>query len=413
MFTFFSSFKKDIAGSTITLAAISFPIILGMAGLGTDAGLWMAEKRKLQAAADAAAMAAGWELMQETPEYMDTSALREALRNGYTNDGTMTLATRDSNEGVIVSANIRQDVEAYFSKLVFSNSVRVNITAESLVTGVEGDFCVLSLDESASAAMTTQGSVELQMPSCGIAVNSSHNNALSIGGNVNINVDNIRIVGSHSVSGNSATLDYNYLREGRDPLEDPYAELEVPEYNGCDESNTHLSADATLSPGVYCGGIQITGTNTVEFEPGVYILDRGDFNVSGNGALIGEGVTFILTGNGPHYASMDITGGREINFSAPESGEDWAGIVFFQDPNAPANGTNKLTGSNEIVMNGVAYFPAQNLQFGGGASFFGTDDVCTRLIGKTVTLSGNPLLGNNCERYDVEDPVIPTVRLIR
>lgn len=54
--------KKYLNGETasvLPLAALAFPVVLGMAGLGTDAGLWMAQKRSLQTAADAAVIAAG------------------------------------------------------------------------------------------------------------------------------------------------------------------------------------------------------------------------------------------------------------------------------------------------------------------------------------------------------------------
>lgn len=67
-------------------------------------------------------------------------------------------------------------------------------------------------------------------------------------------------------------------------------------------------------------------------SPGVY---GGTLNVNGQCELIGEGVTIILTGDGNDYADVDISGGRSVELSAPEAGDNWEGIVFFQDRDAP------------------------------------------------------------------------------
>lgn len=415
--SFFPRFFTDERGSILPFVALTFPVIIGLAGLGTDASLWMSERRNLQAAADAAVVAAGWELAQESEGYMDFAAFKEAENNGYdssANGELLLQVLEETEDGVTLGITLTQDAETFFSKMVFKDSIRVSAYAEAFVSGVEGQFCVLALEDDDAGAITNFGSVQVNAPTCGLAVNSSNEDALTLSGNVDVTVDTVRVTGNYDVGGSSRFV-YESIKTGRSPLADPYDDLEVPDYTGCDERNSRVNSSTTLSPGVYCGGLNISGNITVNFEPGVYIIDGGTFKVTGGGALYGEGVTFILTGEGSNYAQVDISGSKRVEFSSPLEGEEWAGITFFQDRNAPQGDhyQNKILGTSDIFINGVAYFPSQGLWFGGNTTVLAGQDPCTRLIARTVTLAGNPALGNNCEGYGVEDIGTPSVRLIR
>ncbi len=407
----------DREASSLPFIALSLPVILGMVGLATDASLWMAQKRELQAAADAAAIAAAWEVAQNTDEYMDYASLKEATNNGYDSSANGDLETFIADEvadGFVVQVNLSQDVRTFFSRILSSEPVRVNVDADALASTEAGNFCILALEEFGSDSLATFGSVVVDSPDCGVAANSISEESLTMAGNVEMTVDNIRLSGDYTVGG-SVDLSYNSLKTHRPPTPDPYEDLEVPAYGACDHNRTRVNSNATLSPGVYCGGLTITGNNRVEFEPGVYILDGDTFDVSGGGELIGEGVTFILTGNGNDYAQMDISGNRYVQFSAPLAGEEWGGITFFQDRNAPSDARkeNRIIGTSDVVFDGVAYFPSQGLRFGGNATMVGADNPCTKLIARTVILAGNPRLGNSCDDFDPEAIQVPDVKLIR
>ena len=403
--------------SSLPFIALSLPVVMGMVGLATDASLWMVQKRELQAAADAAAMAAAWEVAQGTDEYMEYAADKEAENNGYDSSANGELEVFIAEEvadGQVVRVNLSQDVRTFFSRVISSEPVRVNVDADALASTEAGNFCILALEEFGSDSLTSFGSVVVDSPDCGIAANSISEEALTMSGNVEMTVDNIRLSGDYSVGG-SVDLSYNSLKTHRPPTPDPYEDLEGPAYGACDHNRMRVNSNTTLTPGVYCGGLTITGNNTVEFEPGVYILDGDTFDVSGGGSLIGEGVTFILTGSGNDYAQLDISGNRYVQFSPPLAGEEWGGITFFQDRDAPtdARSENRIIGTSDVVFDGVAYFPSQGLRFGGNATLTGADSPCTKLIARTVTLAGNPRLGNSCDDYDPEAIEVPDVKLIR
>ena len=55
-----SDYIIDRTGSIIPMTALMLPLIVGMTGFGVDVSMWMMNKRDLQSAADAAAIAAAW-----------------------------------------------------------------------------------------------------------------------------------------------------------------------------------------------------------------------------------------------------------------------------------------------------------------------------------------------------------------
>src|SRR6185437_8479083 len=68
-------------------------------------------------------------------------------------------------------------------------------------------------------------------------------------------------------------------------LNDPYSSLAVPsltKLTSCDFTNFSVSSgtSATLGPGVYCGGLSVSGVNNVYFQPGTYYVVNGDFYLS-------------------------------------------------------------------------------------------------------------------------------------
>ncbi|MCB9965653.1 MAG: Tad domain-containing protein [Rhodospirillales bacterium] len=416
----FNRFYRQTLGSVAVMAALAFPVIIGVAGLGVDASVWMAKKQDLQTAADAGVIAAGWELATKSNDYMDYAAEKEAMANGYNPDanGNLTLAilTEEEDGSYTIGLTVSEDSEALFSRF-FTDKKRISAYAEARVDGVDGNFCFLSLDRSADDAFTSFGSVDLSAPSCGIAVNSSSDQAFTLSGNVDVLVNNVRISGYYDVTGGAADFQYNSLKTNKAPIDDPYEDLEVPAHAECPKKAKALTvnSDTTLSPGLYCGGISISGNNDIVFEPGVYIIFGGSLKVTGGGTLSGEEVSIILTGEGNDYAQVDISGSRQINLTPPKEGDDFEGVAFFQDRNAPSakNLQNKIVGTSGINIEGVLYFPSQGLWFGGDAGFAGGADPCTILIAKTITIAGNPSIGNNCDNVANRDIEIPDVTLIR
>src|SRR6185369_10663819 len=105
-------------------------------------------------------------------------------------------------------------------------------------------------------------------------------------------------------------------------------DLAAPTYSGCDFLNKKVSGgSATLTPGVYCGGIDVSGGSTVTFSPGVYVLDAGGMKISSS-TIIGDGVGFYNTSStGSNYKVFDFSGGSVAQLKAATSGP-LAGIIL-------------------------------------------------------------------------------------
>lgn len=144
-------------------------------------------------------------------------------------------------------------------------------------------------------------------------------------------------------------------------------------------------------------------------------MDGGDFSVSGGSTnVIGEGVSIILTksGSGGSWGNVSINGGN-LDLSAPAAGEDMAGVLFYQDRNAPASSQkNSFLGGATMNLDGVIYTPSRGLDFGGNNG--STSETCTKLIAKTVKFHGTPAIGNHCEgNSNIRDIGIPNIKLVQ
>ncbi|NBX67162.1 MAG: hypothetical protein EBQ96_09225 [Proteobacteria bacterium] len=420
-----NSYLKSENGVVAVVAALMMPVLMGMGGVAVDAGSWFMEQRNLQTAADAAALAVAYEYANDPEVDINAIALREAVHNGFDEEGTIEVVMNDVHDDGSVSfaVDLSQDANLWFSR-VFMASVTVGTGATSEVgAGAGGMACILSLDNQANQALKTSGNVTINMPECGMAVNSDSDTALYLNGNVNINVGDVSIHGDYDVAGNSATFEYNSIKTSATQVEDPYADLNVPTYAACSSTNKRkgnkYTANTTLNPGVYCGGITISGNTTVTFRPGVYILDGGDFKVTGNGSMTGSGVSFVLTNSasaGGKYGSLNISGGRRITFTAPTSGNVMEGVAFYQDRNAPSSASNSITGTADIFVSGASYFPAAEITYGGNAGSTSDSQPCSRVIGRIVTMHGTPDLANSCvdsAARDIDIPGAGSVRLIQ
>jgi hypothetical protein len=219
---------------------------------------------------------------------------------------------------------------------------------------------------------------------CGIFVNSSNPNAFSVKGNASVNASLILINGGSQIGNNASVSPTPTTNAG--PQTDPLATMSLPSVtNGCDYTNYSVSSGATvtLSPGIYCGGININGAN-VTFSSGLYVLNGGGMSISGNGTITGPEVTFFNTGQYGHtVGAITMTGSAAITLSAPHNGSQ-KGMLFLQDRNLTYGASNKLAGTTGSTFTGTLYFPTTDVQYTGTTA----SGTYTALIAKTLTFTG-------------------------
>jgi Flp pilus assembly protein TadG len=383
-----ASLIGDRAGATAVVTGLASTALLGFAGLGTEVGQWYMTHRSMVAAADQAALTAATALDARAPSSaIVTEAKAIAAQNGFT----------DGISNVIVSVNhppasgshqgnanavevvIRQQQNAIFSALFLATPP--TISARSVGQLVGGKNCIFAMNPSAPGSLHIEGGDTINS-NCGVVVNSQSSTAATIDGSLTAPTVNL-------VGGFSGTVNSPSIHTGVPPQLDPLLYVEAPIFGGCDRTGYAVSSGtATLNPGVYCGGINISGSAHVKLNAGTYVLSGGGLNVRDNANLTGTGVTFYNTGtNFRPYAPITSSGNVMIDLTAPTSGA-LEGILFFQDRSIVSTATNVLAGK----LTGALYFPTTALLLNQ------QQDVAvpyTIIVADTINLSVNTLTINN------------------
>ena len=82
-------------GAVIALVAVMIPVFLAGLGLAIDAGAMYEQNRRMQTAADSAALAAAQEVRTLNTSKYESAALYAALNNGFERDETTGIEVRN------------------------------------------------------------------------------------------------------------------------------------------------------------------------------------------------------------------------------------------------------------------------------------------------------------------------------
>jgi Flp pilus assembly protein TadG len=393
-FTFLKR-RASRRGSVAIQIGLLMTVLIGMAALGTEIPYLMYKHRQLQTVADSAALGAAMALSKGYPSPISTEAYGIAAALGVTNGAANATVTVNSppasgnyqanNKAVEVIVTQPQTLSLAGVFGVTAYNVSTRAVAVAGTSG--GGYCMLTTDTAgtsvnvwwpagATYGLSLVGGVSLTMKGCGIAVNAASAQSLWLSGGPTLNAPLVSLAGQMYQDNSTMTVNVTTLNQSQPPVADPYANVAMPSSTGCDYDWYGIGWSATptvLSPGRYCNGLSIANGATAVLSPGIYYIKSGQFSIAGGSAVTGSGVTIVLTtadGAGS-YATLSITNGTDISFSAPTSGPT-AGIVFFGDRNAPAGSSyaNVISGFNTLNMTGAVYLPTQLLQFGssGGAT---------------------------------------------
>jgi hypothetical protein len=259
--------------------------------------------------------------------------------------------------------------------------------------------------------VTGSGSVHLD---CGVASNSKDPRAIDLSGASYLRASPLSAVGGIS-------FDPRNIEKGTDILsysivqDDPIASrgLAVPITAAACTANSFTvnpNESRTIGPGRYCNGLTVRGE--LSMAPGVYVIDKGDFKVTSQASIYGEGVTLILTGSSPsNVSTVDIAGGAEVNLRAPTWDENasWHNILIYQDPTADYP-LNKLAGDSNFRLQGIIYMPRGSIRFTGSS---GQHSRCLLLVAYRVNFTGDSSFDDDCpEDFDDADMGARRVKIV-
>lgn len=391
------------SGHALITVTVSIVVLIGFAGLATDVGYLEFVKRGMQTAADSAAIAGAQEILRNDAAQVQPAALYDATLNGYTN-GTNNIAitvnnpptsgyySGDSNAVEVIINQPNQMIT--FMRVLGVNPATV--AARAVAHLGAGNGCLVALDSDNRGGVTFDGNANVNLNNCTVVDNSTNCDAMVANGNTYVQASGFDVSGN--CPGYTGSVGSNYSTTpttGLLPTPDPLAGLASPTPGTCQTFN---SANTTVYPGTYCGGISITGGNYT-FMPGEYIMRGGGLSITG-GTVTGTGVSFYLTGalSGPPatvYGPVTIAGNATVQFSAPSSGT-YASILFFQDRSLNMENMPKfnstISGCSGSNFNGVMYFPTSNVSYTGCSS---ASTMNTAIIAWSLKIAGTPNISGN------------------
>lgn len=384
-------------GGVTPLTVLSLSLLVSVAAIAVDGGTLFEHRRHVQAAADAAALAAAADLFANYPANQGTdpkgtaaaAALANASANGFSNDGVESLVTvsvspqnyqSGSKVGQPVPAGYVEVIVQYNAGRTFSgifSSGAIPIRARAVARGQWAPLSnsVTALNLSAAAALSTSGASGLRING-GLQINSRSSSAVSLSGLAGLITSQITL---NPASGNGLISSILSFLGGllqspppittSPPIPDPLRYLPAPDpvKLGLSTQPTTVpisSGNVDLYPGVYTNGLTVNGPATVTLHanadgtPGIYYL-QGGLSVSSSATVqTAAGETGVMIYNDWQTSSntINVSGSANLTLVPPASGT-YQGISIFQKRgtfSSPAPALN-MSGSGSFNVTGTLY----------------------------------------------------------
>jgi hypothetical protein len=386
------TFLKSESGQSLILMTLSLGVITGFMGMAIDIGFLYREKQNAQIAADAAAVAGALDYLYNGSVSSAQSAGRAAAStDGYTNGtgGTVVTINMPPASGPNTGSGY---VEAIVSKpktlsfLAFLEPGSATVSARAVAgTPQIGNACIWLL-ASTGTGLYLKGSYDIEATQCGIYVNSSSSNAVSVTGNGGtMNTKFVDVVGNvvpgHQTSPTAITANAAARKSPWGNLNGPSIPgdcgitsslTEVTSTGGTSGHGNQSTVQATTTNPVVCftnsvtldGGVSLTGLSgsgaVYVFEKNVTFQTTGTINIgsatynSSTGTFSGtSGAVMELQGSS---STITNTSNYELNIYAPTSGS-YNGIAILQ----PSTNSHQLQidfGATYETFDGYIYAPA-------------------------------------------------------
>ena len=416
---FGAAFVHDIYGGAAIVMAVMTPIIIGGLAFGAELGGWELTRRQLQNAADTSAFAAGTQVRSGADEdTIATAAKLVAAESGYRGRADDVVVEHppvsapeaadgsDPNgDNAYVYVTLTQSSNRLFTRYFTKGSNSVTFTSAALAHVQSGrPACVLALHPSASGAISTGGSTNVELTGCDIAANSISSSAITATGNgSNVEAECISAVGDVSVNSTYNLACPAPIANG--PITaDPYASVAAP--TNCTSTHNLNQFPNQGSGATRCytgsnGGVTISNNVTLASNTTYVFRNTGSnpltWRINGNRTVTGTNVTLYFEGNW----NVEANGNSFLNITAPTSGA-YSGIALFGDRNSEVN--MDLSGNNGARVVGAIYSPNRNSDITyTGSSIAYSAGQCTQVIGGKVTFWGNSDFSTDCTNSGTKD----------
>jgi hypothetical protein len=348
--------------STLALVPVTFA-----AGMALDYSRGVTAKTGLQQISDAAALAAAAPVNATTDQRKDLAmryiSQNKDLMNGINitdknvvvGPNTVDVTLAALVEGTLVNVAVNKSGDGAAENGGEGLNPDIDVSSHSKAAfGKESYRCLLSLSPSDYEAVRFYGNAEFMASVCTVHANSNNLTAMRTQGSAYAEAEDFCAVGGWVGSGFEPDP-----TGGCKVQTDPYADYQWPSVGSCNHNNKRLNVGVTetLSPGVYCGGIEFRSHSVANFQPGLYIIKDGTLDIKIHSTInAGNGVTFYLVGN----SNVNVTSGANVNIKAPASGPT-AAMAVIQHPSSNPGVWNYVSSGGNVNITGAWYTPTQNL----------------------------------------------------
>ena len=338
-----SKFAVEESGNVAIIGALSMVAMVGVAGAALDYSKASSAHSAYQTAIDAAALAGVSGLHDD--------ATKIGVAEKYFDENQPNIGTIQSKSFAFQDEDLHASVTVRVptSLLKIVNVDYIDVTINSVATAKElrVAMCVMAMSPTRKHTLELNDAVTVSGPDCNIYGNS--NNVDDV---VDPHTSQTYLIGK---SVQAIGYGHHYLENVTPPLSyapelipDPYADMALPTPGSCVATGLKVtSGNATLNPGTYCNGLQISHNANVTLNPGTYIITNGTFSVSSS-TVTGAGVTIALADNKTNFNLSSAV----VRLSAPTSGT-YKSMVMI---GPRVNTTDTFTAST-VDLYGVVYMP--------------------------------------------------------
>jgi Flp pilus assembly protein TadG len=411
------------SGNAMLFLALAIPALIGGAGLAVDVSQWYLWKHELQLATDQAAMGAAWARTDShTQDNYQTRGSQDyyanlAITSSFAGAPNISLASysNGSDNSVVVTATATKELP--FSSFITGRSATIRATSQaSFAAGGSYSACLIATGESGTT-LSVGGNAHVTAH-CGMAALSCSDDAINIDGSATVIADSIATCGTATVP----AANQSAVTEGVQGLEDEFADLDPPTNDTartyqCIGNGSH--AQASPVAGTYHGLVVGCTTN---FGAGIYVIDGGTLDLTGNYAVTGTNVMFVLkngatlklggSGNGNVLTLTPMVASQftALGYSSALA-DRYAGMLVFEDRDSDPSQSHIINGNSTSLIQGTIYLPASNVQMNGTANI---NSSCIQITAQTITVLGNATLETRCTTAQTNSAgtSTPTVRLV-
>jgi Flp pilus assembly protein TadG len=352
--------RTDESGNVLITFALMLPVLVAAVGAAVSYSLGSSVRTELQNSLDAAVLAAA-----SSSDFADPAAAVATADEFFRHQASRYAAASATGatfkvEGLMIFGEGTGSVSNPFGRLL--GSAQYPVLARSAATKEVVPVCMLGLNSTDAGSFDMRGHARLSAPNCAVQANSSNRTAMTQEGKPTAVAKKFAVTGGHKGDNFSPPP-----ADGSSRLPDPYTAVPFPNAGFCPGGGSamKIDADATLSPGTFCGGIQITGNTKVVLLPGIFIMEDGPFSIDGSSSVVGDRVMIAFTGP---RATLQMRGSSSVKLTSPTSGP-YTNIQFMQNRDDPGSRGLRASvgGSARLDYDGTAYFPTQTFWVFGDA----------------------------------------------